>query len=239
VPPPGELELPCDDGEPMESNEHRMQMVLLIQSLKEAWKEHEDFFVGGNMFIYFSEKQVKHNDFRGPDVFVVLDTPRRSRLSWVAWEEGKLPEVVIELTSRRTEHIDRGEKMQIYSAIWKTPAYFIFDPIRGNLDGYALDAEKRRYAPLRPDANGDLDCSVLGLKLGVREGRFEDRDWLWLRWLDPATGLPLPTPQERAEAERARAEAERARAEVERARAETLAARVAELEAQLAGARKP
>jgi hypothetical protein len=59
---------------------------------------------------------------------------------------------------------------------------------------------------------------VLGLKLGVREGRFEDRDWLWLRWLDPATGLPLPTPQERAEA---------------------LAARVAELEAQLAGAAKP
>jgi hypothetical protein len=36
VPPPGELELTSDDGVPMETNEHRVQMVLLIQSLKFA-----------------------------------------------------------------------------------------------------------------------------------------------------------------------------------------------------------
>src|SRR5262249_3419950 len=109
VAPPGEDELPSDDGEPMETNEHRLQMVLLIQSLKEAWARREDFFIGGNMFVYFSETQVTHNDFRGPDVFVVLGTSRRSRKSWVAWgEQGKLPDVVIELLSFRTRHVDRG-----------------------------------------------------------------------------------------------------------------------------------
>lgn len=233
VAPPGEDELPSDDGEPMETNEHRLQMVLLIQSLKEAWADREDFFVGGNMFVYFSEAQVKHNDFRGPDVFVVLGTSRRSRRSWVAWGEGgKLPDVVIELISRRTEHIDRGEKMHIYSQLWKTPEYFLYDPIFGKLEGYRLNPESRTYQTIPADASGDLDCTTLGLRLGVREGRFEDVDWPWLRWLDP-DGRLLATPQERAEQEHLRAEQEHLRAEQERLRADELEARVRELEARL------
>src|SRR5688572_19329135 len=93
VVPPGELELPSDDGEPMETNRHRQQMTLLIQSLKRAWADRHDYFVGGNMFVYFSELQVTRNDFRGPDVFVALDTTDRDRRSWVGWGEGKLPDV--------------------------------------------------------------------------------------------------------------------------------------------------
>jgi Uma2 family endonuclease len=228
IPPPGEDELPSDDGEPMETNEHRLQMVLLIQSLKDAWADRDDFFVGGNMFVYFSETQVKHNDFRGPDVFVVLGTSRRSRKSWVAWgEEGKLPDVVIELLSFRTRHIDRGEKMRIYSKIWRTPEYFLYDPISHEFEGYRLDQATLEYAPIVAGASGDLECKVLQLGLGVREGLFEDVRGPWLRWLD-RSGAPLPTPQERGDAERRRADAERRRAE-------ELEARVRDLEAKLRG----
>ncbi|WP_437604602.1 hypothetical protein WMF20_25545 [Sorangium sp. So ce834] len=35
-------------------------------------KDREDVYVSGNVAIYFSELQAKKNDFRGPDVFVVL-----------------------------------------------------------------------------------------------------------------------------------------------------------------------
>lgn len=242
VPPPGENELPSDDGEPMETNEHRLQMVLLIQSLKEAWAARDDFFVGGNMFVYFSETQVKHNDFRGPDVFVVLGTSRRSRKSWVAWgEDGKLPDVVIELLSHRTRHIDRGEKMRIYARIWRTPEYFLYDPITHEFDGYRLDPATGDYGPIPTGEGGDRESKVLGLRLGVREGSFEDVRWPWLRWLDPA-GIPLPTPQERADAEcrradaeHRRADAEHQRADAEHQRADTLQARVRELEARLRG----
>jgi Uma2 family endonuclease len=240
VPPPGEYELPSDDGEPMETNEHRLQMVLLIQSLKQAWAERDDFFVAGNMFVYFSETQVKHNDFRGPDVFVVLGTSRRSRKSWVAWgEEGKLPDVVIELLSHRTRHIDRGEKMRIYSRVWRTPEYFLYDPISHEFEGYRLDATTLEYAPIVPDSIGDLESKVLHLRLGVREGLFEDVRWPWLRWLDQK-GTPLPTPQEHADAERQRADAEQQRADAEQQRAdaehrraESLEARLREMEAKL------
>jgi Uma2 family endonuclease len=174
------------------------------------------------MFVYFSEAQVKHNDFRGPDVFVVLNTSRRSRKSWVAWGEGKLPDVVIELLSFRTRHVDKGEKMRIYSKLWRTPEYFLYDPISHEFEGYRLDLATLEYVPIVPRDNGDLDCKVLDLRLGIREGLFEDVRWPWLRWLD-ASGAPLATPQERAD------DAEQ-RADEERRRADALEARLRELE---------
>src|SRR4051812_38235556 len=117
-PPPGEDELPCSDGEPMESERHAKQQSLLTSSLDRAWKDRDDVYVGGNMFVYFSEIQIKKNDFRGPDVFVVLDTTRRVRKSWVMWgENGRVPDVVIELTSPSTQAIDRGEKKRVYEKL--------------------------------------------------------------------------------------------------------------------------
>jgi hypothetical protein len=106
---PGQDELPSSDGEPMETGFHDAQGALLKDTLIDAWDARRDFFVGGNMFVYFSERQIRANDFRGPDVFVVLDCERKGRKSWVAWEEGgKLPDVVIEVTSESTAHVDRG-----------------------------------------------------------------------------------------------------------------------------------
>jgi hypothetical protein len=32
-----------------------------------------DSFVGGNMFVYYSQNQAMNRDFRGTDFFVVLD----------------------------------------------------------------------------------------------------------------------------------------------------------------------
>ena len=48
----------------METERHRHQMNLLIDSLAEAWNDRDDFYVGGNMFVYYSELQAKRNDFR-------------------------------------------------------------------------------------------------------------------------------------------------------------------------------
>jgi Uma2 family endonuclease len=224
----------------METYFHVCQPPVLADALHAAWRDRRDFFVGGNMFVYFSDKQIRANDFRGPDLFVVLDVEPGDRKSWVAWEEGgKLPDVVIEVTSESTAHVDRGVKMDIYSKIWRTPAYFIFDPETEQLEGYRLSDESRDYVPIEPNARGDLPVAPLGLALGLRRTRYRDLDRRFLRWLDEH-GEPLPIPSERseqahAEAERARAEAERARAEAkaERERAADALARVRELESRL------
>ena len=65
-----------------------------------------------------SALQAKKNDFRGPDVFVVMDTDRHERKSWVVWEEdGRTPDVVIEIMSASTEKNDRGDKKRIYAKL--------------------------------------------------------------------------------------------------------------------------
>src|SRR5438128_1454051 len=89
--PPTEDELPYDDGMPMDTQRHVLQMLLLIEALGNYWAGRDDVFVGGNMFVYFSPDQVSTHDFRGPDVFVVQGVPKRERKSWVVWQEGKGP----------------------------------------------------------------------------------------------------------------------------------------------------
>lgn len=247
--PPGQDELPSSDGDVMETEFHDAQNSLLKDALSDAWRDRTDFVIAGNMFVYFSATQVRNNDFRGPDVFVVLGVDSTPRKSWVAWEEGgRLPDVVIEVTSESTERVDRGEKMRIYSQIWRTPAYFIFDPETERLDGFALDPTRREYVPLMPDERGDLAAAPLGLKLGLRPTNYRQHlQRRFLRWID-AEGAPLPTAQERADEqrdrleleraradeERARADKERARADEERARADAALERVKELERKLA-----
>jgi len=200
----------------MESGRHYDQAALLIQTLRSHWSERQDFYVAGNMFLYFSALQAKRNDFRGPDVFIVLGTERRQRKSWVVWDEGgKVPSVVIELTSDSTRHVDYGEKKRVYGHVIHVPEYFIYDPWTGQLDGFAL-APEGGYAPIPPGegGRGRLRSGALGLELGVWQGVYQDEEAPWLRWY-AAGGELVPTPQEQgAEAKEQAAEAEEQAAEL-------------------------
>ena len=109
VKPPTQDELLYDDGIPMETYRHKMQMDLLVDPLS-YWLRDRNAFVGGNMFVYFSPHQLKNHDFRGPDMFAVLDVPKGERKCWVTWEEGKSPDVVVELLSSSTASRDKTEK---------------------------------------------------------------------------------------------------------------------------------
>jgi len=223
TPPRGE-DLPCDDGEPMETYRHRRQMNVLAESLDFALADRNDIHVAGNMAIYFSETQARRNDFRAPDVFVVLDTVRRERKSWVVWEEeGRTPDVVIELVSPSTEEIDRGPKKNIYARLLHVPVYVIYDPFSARLDAFRLAAAHRRYDPIEPDENGRVLVEPLGLFLGVVPSRIGDIEAPWLRWID-RDGRVLPyvhemLQQARAAEDHARAAEEQVHAAEERARA--------------------
>jgi hypothetical protein len=173
------------------------------------------------MAIYFSELQLKGNDFRGPDIFVVLDTIRREHKSWVVWQEaGRTPDVVIELISPTTEHIDRGEKMRIYAKLLHVPHYYLFDPLSAVLEGYLLDQARGDYVRMEPLPDGDLPCPRLRLRVGTRHGVHQGVEADWLRWIDEH-GQVLATAEEQARAaeEQARAAEEQARAAEEQARA--------------------
>lgn len=218
--PPGDI---YSDEPPLESDLHLRQMILLIQCLELFWQNRNDFYVAGNLTVYYSKRQLKSEKFRGPDFFVVLGTERKSRKSWVVWEEGgKYPNLIVELLSDSTASTDRGLKKQIYQDIFRTPDYFWFDPKSLEFNGFHLiDGE---YQPLQPNPQGWLWSQQLGLFLGI------DREKL--RFFTNEGEL-IPTPEELAQQEKQRAEQEAQRAEQEAQRAEQEAQRAERLAAKL------
>ncbi|MBE9249170.1 Uma2 family endonuclease [Dolichospermum sp. LEGE 00240] len=210
-------ELLSDEPE-MESSLHYTQLLILVTCLEWLWRNREDFFIGANLSVYYSRQQLKNRDFRGPDFFLVKDTEKRPRLSWVIWEEdGKYPNVIIELLSDSTAKVDKGLKKQLYQNQFRTPEYFWFSPNTLELVGWRLtDSE---YKTIPASENAWYWSQELGLYLGV----WEDK----LRYFT-VEGRLVPTPEEanleeirKAEVERQRAEVEHQRAEVERQRAES------------------
>ncbi len=67
------LDLPEEDGIPLETNWNRAQINLLIDVVTHRWRERRDYFVGGKMFIYYSARQARNRDYKGPDFFLVRD----------------------------------------------------------------------------------------------------------------------------------------------------------------------
>ena len=147
-----------------------------LQALLERGRS--DFFVGGDMFVYYSFEQARdivagRRYFRGPDVFYVSGVERRERKAWVACEEdGRLPDVIIELLSPSTAEIDRTIKKDLYSRTFRTPQYFLYDPETEKLEGFHL--VDGTYQPLIPNAQGRLWSEQLGLELGHWHGIIRD-----------------------------------------------------------------
>ncbi|MEG4852694.1 Uma2 family endonuclease [Microcoleus sp. B5-D4] len=223
-----------DDGAEMESNRHRIAMTVLIRSVEQGLANRNDFFVGGNMFIYYSAKQIRNQDFRGPDFFAVLGVDSNpSRQGWVVWEEnGRYPDVIVELLSPSTANQDTGKKKDIYEQVFRTPDYFVFDPFEPNsLQGWRLDANLR-YQPLVANERGWLWCETLGFWLGTWEGIVDRETATWVRFFDESGNLvllPEEAAQQQAEAAQQQAEAAQQQAEQERQRASRLEARLREL----------
>lgn len=216
--PPTQDELPYDDGIPMETQRHKDQLEILINALDPWLEQREGGYVGGNMFVYFSVEQVRNQDYRGPDFFAVLGVPKGERKSWVVWQEGKAPDVIIELLSSSTAARDKNEKKLIYQNQLRASEYFWFDPFNPeDWEGFILEGSV--YQPIQVNERGQRISRALELALVRWQGSFRGVEATWLRWAT-LEGELLPLPEERAEQERQRAEIERQRANQERQRSE-------------------
>ncbi len=247
-PPPSDL--PYDDGERMESPWHAQSAMILKAAYVAAHGGvMTDYYIGVNMFVYYSWKQIRNDEYRGPDLYVVKGVDgTKPRLYWAIWDEdGRYPDVIIELLSPKTERNDLGVKKDLYEQRFRTPEYFCIAPQVERLLGWRLGPDMRYHA-LTPDERGWLWSEELGFWIGPWRGVYMGEEHTWPRLFHPDGQLVL-LPEEaerqraeeerqRAEAERQRAEEERQRAEAERQRAEELAARVAALEAELARLRE-
>ncbi|MBW4646998.1 MAG: Uma2 family endonuclease [Goleter apudmare HA4340-LM2] len=207
TPPPTNL---YSDEPPLETDLHREQIDLLIRLLKYWWRDRNDFYISGNLTVYYSAEQTKKRDFRGPDVFVVMDAQKRDRRSWTIWEEGgKYPHVVIELLSSSTQQVDRTTKKDLYQNVWRLPEYYWFHPETLEFAGFRLS--NGVYGAIAPNESGRLPSEQMGLELGIHERQ--------LRWFTTDGALiPLPEEQERLAKQQAEKREQQERREKEQER---------------------
>ena len=153
---------------------------------------------------------------------------------YVISRQGKPPDLVLEIASRRTGRQDVENKPARYAALG-IPEYWRFDET-GEFHGTRLAGDQLVQGMYQPIPIEDIEegilqgySAVLGLFIRWEHGN--------LRWHDPQTGQEIPTFQQERERRLAEREARLAEQEARLAEQErrlAAEARVRELEAELA-----
>jgi Uma2 family endonuclease len=224
-----DIEYPESDGRPMgETDLHRDLMVRILELFRWRYRN-ERVYVASDLLVYYQEGDPKK--FVVPDDFVVLNCEPGQRRTFKIWEEGRVPDVVFEVTSRSSRTADQVHKPRVYARIG-VQEYFLYDPTSDYLDvplqGFRL-GEGGKYNRIEADTDGSLHCETLGLAL-----RLVDQQ---LQMFDRQTGERLRTAVEagdeaRQAAERALRVSEDARQVAEDAR-RAAESRAAQLELEL------
>ena len=221
---------PEEDGKPMAaSDRHRERLIRTLHTLAAYFKEkNPGAYVSGDILMYYVEGNPRR--VVSPDVLVTFGIGQKSRRTYRVWEEGKVPDFVMEFSSRSTYRNDLAEKLTLYAALG-IPNYFLYDAeglyLPSPLMGFRL--VDGVYVPISPGVDGGLHAPALGLDFHVSDAG--------LNIYDPVTGEWLQTPVESALARAAEEviarEAETARAEREAAARQAAEAEVARLREEL------
>ncbi len=216
---------PTSDGRPMaETDHHRILMNVLIETLNAWYAADPTVYVSGNLLLFYEAGNKRRHV--APDVFVVKGVEKKLRPNYLMWEEGRGPDVVIELTSKTTKREDVTKKRTLYEGTLGVKEYFLFDPFGDYLNPRFQGFKRVRgaFSPIK-FVDGRLPSKVLNLHL--------ERDGDNLRLWNPATQARLPTPGERIAIEEARADEQKARADEQRARADVERQRADQLQREL------
>ncbi|WP_103670450.1 Uma2 family endonuclease [Pseudanabaena sp. BC1403] len=210
------LDSPLEDFEPMpEGDKQRRNLSYATEALKLWFEQLPDVYVSGNLFIRYEEDGAEKRI--APDIFVVFGTSKEDRVSYTVWEEdGKVPDFVLEITSKGTVTKDRKENPLIYRDLG-VKEYFQYDPSGISLKPDSLQGvrlENDKYVPISVSTLADGTLSLHSQTLGLDLYLFVDKTF---RFYDPISKQIL---RSHAEAEHARYQAELERSYEQQARRE-------------------
>ena len=136
---PSKIYYPSGDGEPVaETFDHLYVILITIEVLRQYLQEVQACVLG-NQFLYYEEGNSTKRC--APDVMVIFGVQPGSRDNYKIWEEGKVPKVVFEMTSKGTKDKDDINKKSLYAQIG-IEEYWQFDPkgewISEQLRGFRL-----------------------------------------------------------------------------------------------------
>ena len=229
---PTMYDLPSEDREEMGLPDefHDFQPDLLRETCQPIVDAASNFFVGVDLNLYYDLRHTQW--YKRPDWFLCLgvaraDRQEQLRLSYVIWQEGVTPLVIVELLSPGTEDDDLGgrvrelgkppTKWEVYERILRIPFYVVYDRYINQLRVFTLSGVRYQEVELNSE-NPRFWIEELGLGLGLWSGKYEGAEGKWLRWYD-AKEEWIPTAMEQAVMERAaKIEAESAKIEAESAK---------------------
>ncbi len=169
---PTMYDLPSEDPEDpgLPDEFHDLQPQLLSATLRLMDVKSDRFFTGTDLNIYYDLQNLKW--YKRPDWFVAIGVPRLyderdMRMSFVVWDEGVSPSVIVELLSEGTDKEDLGltepqpgkapTKWEVYEQILKVPNYVVYDRYKDILRAYQL--VKGEYQAL--EIESERICSTL------------------------------------------------------------------------------
>jgi Uma2 family endonuclease len=222
-------ENPEDPGVPDEF--HIIQPELLRLTFQPNNYNPTEIFVATDLNLYYDTHHPQW--YKRPDWFAVLGISRLYeekdlRLSYVIWQEGINPFLVVELLSPGTEKEDLGQtlrdaskppsKWEVYESILRIPYYLVFDRYTDQLKVFQLTGGKYQELQL---TEPKVWLETIDIGIGIWQGSYQSIERKWLRFYD-LEGNWISTPEDRAN------QAEK-KAEQEKQRAEKLAAKLREL----------
>jgi Uma2 family endonuclease len=256
-------DLPSEDPEEpgLPDEFHDLQPQLLSVTFRPPQYPPSRVFTGSDMNLYYDVRHAQW--YKRPDWFGVVGVPRLyddvdMRLSYVVWQEGVNPFVVVELLSPGTEKEDLGEndpeklppeseeitgngqaiepetdnkpprKWEVYEQILRIPYYVVFSRYSDRLR--VFKQEGAHYQELDLQAS-QVWMPEIDLGLGLWQGEYQGIERLWLRWYDTqGNWIPTEAEQERVQKAQAiqQAEQERQRAEQAESKLESLMQRLRE-----------
>jgi Uma2 family endonuclease len=196
---PSAEDLPDSDDTPVDNELQDLIPGLLKATLALIWSERMDWFFGVDMGIYYDPNEPAIV----PDGFLSVGVPRiideDLRLSYVLWEEQKLPILVLEVVS----HKRRGEyssKKEFYAQIGIL-YYVIYNPQRKRkprLEVYKLEQGEYNLQRGEPVWLPELELGI-----GREQGSYQGVNREWLYWFDES-GKRYFIPEERIQEEQER-----------------------------------
>ena len=259
--PVAPVEYPESDDTPVESMKQWNVVAQVVMALRRFLGRRA--LVAANMGVYY-----RRGDPSGlivPDLFVAMGTPKIETPDvYLTWEQGKPPDLAMEVASKTTFRRDRREKIAIYRRLG-VKEYFLHDAtdrfLKPRLQGFRMadlsadaggerSAKKPKYEPIEPTIlpNGGLclHSKVLNLDIHALRGEpapqlFGPDGTLLLSHEDAAEEerrLRLDEQRRRIDEQRRRIEEERRRVDEQHRRLEEQRLRVEEQRHRQEEARK-
>ncbi len=210
--------LVTEDDEPVDNLFSEKQQRLLVSSIYASWQpKYPDgsarlFIAASNVGLFASihETAIVPDAFISMDVKAPNDLLKKQNHSYMFWEFGKPPDIVIEIVSK-TKGGELNQKVQKYAKM-RILYYAVYDP------GSVYSSMPLTFFRLIGNEYEKIDFNFfkeIGIGLKLWEGEYEGVSATWLRWFDSENNLVM-TGSEAKDHEQKLKEFEREQKEFER-----------------------